>query len=268
MKLAPLLIIPLLVLFSLGGKKPDHNARHTPTPTPRATATPTAGPTEITGTFSNPNGHCILVSSQAHVWIHDAIIGPCDGSGIKVLNSTDVSIENVQILHAKVSISIVTSDHVSVRGGRLIDPQGPKPEGQQIIANGSSFVTIDGVYTEFTGGGFQEDAINFYRSTDSIIKNSTIVGGGSPTGCGIVLDDGAQRITVANNHISWQTNCGIGVANGVGHYVDHNDVRYTGQNYYAWNQYAGPCSVTFVNNTGDDIPGFWNGGGCTVMGQW
>lgn len=272
------LLIPLLIFASCGAK-PQKPPKRTPTPTatrtstvtPTATPQPPQGPLEITGTFSNPNGHCILVSSQSHVWIHDAVIGPCDGSGIKVQSSTDVTIERVTILHAKASITMHSSSFVTVKDSDLRDPLGPKPEGQQILVNQSNNVTIDGVYTEHTGlpGTFQEDAINFYRSTDSIIKNSTIVGGGSPTGCGVVLDDGAQRITVANNRISWQANCGVGVANGVGHYIDSNDVRYTRQNYYAWNQYSGACEVTFVANTGDDgVANFWNGGNCTVEGDW
>ena len=242
MKLAPLLIIPLLVLFSW--------------------SRPVGATTEITGTFVNPSGHCILVSSQADVYIHDAIIGPCDGDGIKVLNSTRVTIRNVTIRDSAASIAIFSSSYVLVDGADLAGTTHPKPEGQSVLLNASNHVTVQGVHT-FADNTNQEDAINVYKSSTVTVQDSVIVGGFSPTGCGIVIDTDSQNVTVQRNTVSDQSNCGIGLASGTGHYVQNNTVMRTRQAYYA-NKFSGKkCGGTFRNNVTPD-GGFWKGN-CSIL---
>lgn len=236
--------------------------------TPPPTATPTTAPVAAPVTISNPSGPCLVVDGKQNVTLQNLVIGPCGGEGIVIRNSSNVTISNVTVSRAVANISILSSTDVSVTDSTLKDPQGPKPRGQQVIIDKSSRVTIARNTATFSGDGYQEDGINAYMSDQVMIDSNSVTGGNSTTGCGIMVDMGSTNVTIRNNTVRHQANCGIGVAAGYNHLVEGNNVADYGfagtgkVGIYVWNQSPDPChDITVRGNTVGPSNAFWGGGG-------
>jgi hypothetical protein len=132
----------------------------------------------------------------------------------------------------------------------------------------------------------QEDSINFWRSEKFIVLNNYIVGGRSRSGCGLLIDDRSNYGQLLKNILSDTGQCGIGVADGVGHVIDGNKILNLtpilgagNVAIYVWKQYnsnlfgcGGPIvgrQIQVLNNVADALKpdgvthsSWWNGGGC------
>jgi hypothetical protein len=209
------------------------------------------------------SGQCVTIRNSSNVVIEDSEIGPCAGNGIAVTDSHDVTIASSRISTQRsgragrdsgLGIYILTSSNVVVRGSHLVanesgvyavrsrairvlgnyfvGPLGPYPRGEHAQLAYVSGGEVTGNYgvaaaTDLPIGmeADQEDAINIYRSTGISVARNYLVGGNSPSGCGIIVEGRESADNVVEENILVRTgNCGIGIGNGVRNTVRANKV--------------------------------------------
>jgi hypothetical protein len=264
-------------------------------------------------------GDCIDVENSTDITIEASQIGPCGGNGISlsgghklqiydsyvhpetkspgccdnndsifIANSTAVTIQGNILAYGESNIE--ASQHAKqlvVIGNFLLNPRGPYPRGQNVQAWGASDVVAEGNYTLsstdtklYKYPDDQEDSINFGIGSSFFAKDNYITGGHSPSGCGLIADDGANGASFLDNQLVDTGGCGIGIASGTQQLVRGNriinrtPVPGAGNTaLYVWSQYkgvkCGPVSVT--GNIATELrkngtqSGFWNGGGCSPV---
>jgi hypothetical protein len=213
--------------------------------------------------IQNPTGPCVTIRRSSNVLIDGLDIGPCGGSGIAVTDSQDVTIAASRISTERsgragrdsgIGIHILASSNVVVRGSHLVanesgvfairsrgirvlgsyfaSPLGPFPRGQHVqlgYVNGGEVAGNYGVEAahDVPAGmaADQEDAINIYRSSAITVARNYLVGGSSPSGCGIIVEGRESADNVVEENILIRTgNCGIGVGNGVRNTIRANKI--------------------------------------------
>lgn len=180
-----------------------------------------------------------------------------------------------------------------IKGNFLMNPRGPFPRGQNIQMDTTSGVSADGNFAysctlDGSSGvqcpsGYlfsenQEDSLNFYNSVSFTAENNYVMGGHSPSGCGLIMDDGADSGVFQGNILYDTGQCGIGVANGTNQSVTANKVLNLtpvpgagNTAIYIWNQYGSACGPVLLNGNiateirSDGASGYWNGGGCAPV---
>jgi hypothetical protein len=243
---------------------PQAAAASPPTAVPPTAIPPTQAPS--LATVSNPNGVCIEAWTPGQV-IENLLIGPCGDGGIDI-RAANVTVRNVTIFNSATSIRVYETSGALIEGNRFRDPINPD-EGyvQQVSIDQASNVIVRNNTMTCGAGCEQEDAVGVFQSQDVLIEGNSISGGNSRSGCGILLDHGAFRVTVRRNVIRNQANCGVGVGSGTDHLVEANDVAsYGNVGIYVWNQYGGACRrITVRNNVVQGSNPWWNGGNCTEL---
>ncbi len=159
--------------------------------------------------------------------------------GILVKGASNVTIQGNVLAFNETNIEInsgpggPTSTNDVIKGNFMLNPTGPFPRGQQLqTSDGTSNVTVEnnrelsceesGCVTHESGTGrvcltcsesslggdafpyyaLQEDANNFYHSAGGTISGNWIEGGDSPSGQGILMDQGTTgQWTISNNII-------------------------------------------------------------------
>ena len=173
---------------------------------------------------------------------------------------------------------------LSIDGNFLLNPRGPFPRGQNVQTWNAHHILVRKNYTlssrdtrRYLYPDDQEDSINFGLGESFKAEDNYVTGGESPSGCGIIADDGANRVEMVDNVLVDTGACGIGIASGTHQIADRNrvinrnPVKGGGNTaIYVWNQYpsvaCGP--VRFADNIATEVrkdgtqSGFWNGGGC------
>lgn len=267
--------------------------------------------------ISNPSGDCVQIKNSSAIVLRNLQIGPCNGRGVYLENASDITIEtstietgyrpltccdlgsgilsfqSTQVTIAgntlrrnETNVEVVSSAGVTISGNYMEDPLGPFPRGQQVQLVKADRPTSDIVIANNTMRCSspqlcnQEDAISVYGAVRTSIQGNLIVGGFSPSGCGVLLENDASDVYVGNNHIYDTGNCGIGVAGGKRHVVENNHVLLTQEipgagnvAIYVW-RISGSCGdVVLRNNLASfvladgDHNGFWDGGGCQIRAQ-
>lgn len=240
----------------------------------------------------------VSVSGSSSVNIYDNYIhvenlasGCCDShDNILVQGSTGVAIQGNVLAYGESNIEIngPANNQISVIGNFFLNPRGPFPRGQNVQSWGASAqspntnITVSNNYALSSQTGYlypevQEDSINFGYTNGFTAQNNYVTGGHSASGCGIIADEAANSGNILSNILSNTGQCGIGIASGTNHLVDHNKilnlnpVSGAGDTaLYIWSQYAEACGpVTVSNNIADELKtdmathsGYWNGGGC------
>lgn len=260
-------------------------------------------------------GPCVVVTGSSHVVIEGSEIGPCAGNGIEVHGGDDVTIADsfihpehpasgccdtgdgvyvngtsnvlVQgnvIAYGEANIEMTKVTHVRVVGNHLVNPRNGQSRGQNFqVWAGSSDVSVIGNYAlssfdaKYKYPPKQEDSINFGFTDGIIAKGNYVVGGQSPSGCGIIADEAANGAQFLDNVILDTGQCGISIASGTSAQVDGNRILNRnpvdgGGNtgLIVWKQYPDPCGpVVMTNNVSSEVKpdmttesGYWNGGGC------
>jgi len=271
--------------------------------------------------ITSSTGDCVQVTNSSDITIEGSQIGPCGGNGVNISGSRKIQIfdsyihpetlspgccdHNDGVLIQKASAIIIQGNVIAygesnieasygvadlvVNGNFLLNPRGPFPRGQNAQAWTSSNIVVRNNYTLSSRNtqiylypDHQEDSINFGIGTGFIAQSNYITGGQSPSGCGLIADDGANSVQFTGNSLVDTGQCGIGLASGTGQVVDHN--RILNRNpvpgagntaLYVWSQYKGvACGpVTISNNIATEVradgsqSGYWNGGGCEPVTQ-
>jgi hypothetical protein len=248
-------------------------------------------------------GNGVNVSGGNTIGIFDSYIHPgkplatacCDThDGVFANGTSNLSIQGNVIAYGESNIELTNLATATVTGNFLLnpinsDPSQP-PDGQSRGHNfqawgNSSNVAVKNNYmlsstdtTKYLFAENQEDSINFGLTNGIIASSNYITGGHSPSGCGLVIDTGANSAQLLSNTLLDTGQCGIGIADGTNQLVDGNKILNRdpvngGGNtaLYVWKAVAsdpscGPVKVS--NNIASGIASdgsansFWNGGGC------
>ena len=270
--------------------------------------------------ISNPSGACITVTNSYEIIIEASELGPCAGPGVAVVGSSTIKIVNSSIhterdgtiaSNSGVGVYIYSSSDVLVQGNEFasnessvyardaakirvvgnysLNPLGPPPRGQHVQFNrvrDGSILANYGVVTHDLRGpaalsARQEDAINLFESRSIEVRENYLVGGDSPTGCGIVAEGAtAAGHVVVDNVVIRTAQCGIGIAGGVNYRVQGNKIldpnipKGSGNvGIYVWNLYPqGPCSGHSIvdNYVSNLLPvgrfnDYWDAGNCGLV---
>jgi hypothetical protein len=232
--------------------------------------------------------------SDNYIHVDNPTLVCCDKrDNVLVEGSSNVAIQGNVIAYGESNIEIneMPSDHVSVIGNFLLNPRGPFPRGQNVQSWGSAeygpntkiAISENYALSSFSEKGFsyaenQEDSISFGFTSDSSAIGNYVVGGHSPTGCGLIADQQASGIQFLGNILSDTGQCGVGIASGVGHTIVGNKILNErpvpgagNTALYVWNQYKGAdCGqIAIAKNVADELKidgathsGYWDGGGC------
>jgi Right handed beta helix region len=238
-------------------------------------------------------GNGVIVGASSNIRIYDSYVHPetrsrscCDRhDGILLENSSDVTIQGNVIAYGESNVEAPQEvAGLVVIGNFLLNPRGPYPRGQNVQAWNSRDVRVQGNYTlssqdtaRYKYPDDQQDSINFGEGMDFTAVRNYVTGGHSPSGCGLIADENADRVRFIGNRVVDSGECGIGIASGTDQLVERNEiinrnpVRGGGNTaLYVWNQYAGiscgPVTVSDIVATelrpNGVQSGFWNGGGC------
>ncbi len=237
-------------------------------------------------------GNGVSISGGSGIQIYDSYIHPetlspgcCDhNDGVLAQNTSEITIQGDVIAYSESNIEAPQNvTGLTVIGNFLLNPRGPFPRGQNVQAWNATNVVVSNNYTlssvdthKYLYAENQEDSINFGFASAVTAAANYITGGHSPSGCGLLADEGANSVEFLGNQLVDTGQCGIGIANGASQLVDSNRVVNRtpvdgGGNtaVYVWSQYPEVCGpVTFSNNIATELrddgtqSGFWNGGGC------
>jgi Right handed beta helix region len=240
-------------------------------------------------------GNGINVSGGSAIRIYDSFIHPetkssgcCDhNDGILVQNAAQVTVRGNVIAYGESNVEAPQgASQLSVVGNFLLNPRGPFPRGQNVQAWNATGVEVLDNYTlssrskKYAYPDDQEDSINFGMGSGFAAADNYVTGGQSPSGCGIIADDGANTARFSGNRLVDTGACGIGVASGTGQVVVRNEIINRtpvpgGGNtaLYVWSQYNGvPCGpVRVAGNVATEVrkdgtqSGYWDGGGCAPV---
>jgi hypothetical protein len=222
--------------------------------------------------------------------------GCCDfGDNIYASNTVGLLVQGNMIAWGETNLWAASAvSNVTIRGNFFLNPQNNIYRGQQIgfggaASNNSNGILVDSNYTlaESTGAGIykhparQEDAINFqFGPTGITATNNYIVGGLSPSGCGLIIDGGQGSANFANNKLYNTGQTGICIEGGNGIIVNNNRIlgdNLSGHpifgggnnNVIIYDNYATGCrNITVTNNVGayqvagGAENGYWNPGSC------
>lgn len=239
-------------------------------------------------------GDGVRISGGSSINLYDNYIHPdaplhpcCDvADGIFANGTSGLTIWGNVVAYGEANIEVQNVSTVKVVGNFLLNPRntstGSRGQNFQAYYN-SSDVTVENNYalsSEDTSlykyAANQEDSINFGQTNGIMVDNNYVEGGQSPSGCGIIADDGANSATFSSNILVNTGQCGIGIADGTNQVVSNNQVINEtpvsgGGNtaIYVWKQYSSACGpVSLSSNIAAEvksdgsISSYWNGGGC------
>ena len=248
-------------------------------------------------------GNGVNVSGGNTVGIYDSYIHPgkplatgcCDThDGIFASGTSNLSIQGNVIAYGESNVELSNVATATVTGNFLLNPINSDPsqpaDGQSRGHNfqawsNSSNVTLKNNYTlsstdttKYLFAENQEDSINLGLTNGVIASSNYVTGGHSPSGCGLVIDTGANSAQLLNNTLLDTGQCGIGIADGTNQIVDGNKILNRnpvsgGGNtaLYVWKATASdpPCGPVQVSNniasaiaTDGNPNRFWHGAGC------
>ncbi len=116
---------------------------------------------------------------------------------------------------------------LSIDGNFLLNPRGPFPRGQNVQTWNAHHILVRKNYTlssrntrRYLYPDDQEDSINFGFGKSFKAEDNYVTGGESPSGCGIIADDGANSVEMLGNVLVDTGACGIGIASGTDQIVE------------------------------------------------
>ena len=112
--------------------------------------------------------------------------------GIQALDAQNLTITNATIHDASTGIYLLNSPGTTLQGIEGYDMRGPMPRGQlvQFDKSGDSTLTDFSVHND-PGVAWTEDNISVYQSPNVTIQNGVIDGNNSPSGVGVMFEEGS-----------------------------------------------------------------------------
>jgi nitrous oxidase accessory protein NosD len=161
------------------------------------------------------------------------------GLGVHILTSSRILVQGNRFERNETSVYGYDTGHsVRIVGNYSEDPLGPFPRGQhvqlwscnrdgplerrcEISSNYGRLIPERGTRL---GGTHTEDMINVGKSDYALIEDNYMIGGDSPSGCGIIVEGPSSYTTIRDNVLIRTAQCGIGVANADHTLVEKNRV--------------------------------------------
>jgi hypothetical protein len=230
-----------------------------------------SGPIAVTGQtgltisglhITSTNGPCIVISKAVQVTVEGCEVGPCQGVGIHVMDSdqitvadsyvhpesvaksccdtadgifvertTNMLVQGNVVAFGEANIEATAVTHFHVLGNFLLNPHNAQSRGQNVQVWGmSSDVTVESNYAlssddpQYGHPYVQEDSINFGFTDGIVAKGNYVQGGKSPSGCGLIADEAANGAQFLGNVLVDTGQCGIGISSGKNQVVDGNKI--------------------------------------------
>lgn len=275
---------------------PEPEPEPTPSPTPPPDPTPTPTPTPpppvsggsdgaAFGSRPKHNGQ-MVIRNQSNVVIDNlhfedmqyAYDGTNNHVGILIIDSSNITIRNVDFENMAQPIAIFGGNNIVVEHNRAYGITGPSARHNvqtgnflQTVSSPSNVYIRDNVIY----GGDTEDIISLWSASYSVIEDNYINGEGwsSASGTGIILGDGGGRGNIARNNVLYDPGqVGIAIAGGWDHVVENNIIYgppgVPGSNIAAYcSDYSntfGMSGNVFRNNRA----WYWNEGNGGTNGFW
>ena len=198
--------------------------------------------------------------------------------GILIINSTNITIRNVDFENMSQPIAIFGGGNITVEYTRTRGITGPS--ARHNVQTGNFLQTVNGptnvvIRNNVIYGGDTEDIISLWSASYSLVENNYINGNGwsSASGTGIILGDGQGRGNVARNNVLYNPGqVGIAIAGGWDHLVEGN-IIYGPQGVRGSNiaAYCSDYSNTFGmsgNAFRNNRAWYWNQGNGATNGFW
>ena len=275
---------------------PEPEPTPTPTPTPEPEPTPTPTPTPPPpisggsdgvpfGSRPKHNGQ-LVIRNQSNVVIENrhfedmqyAYDGTNNHVGILIIDSSNITIRNVDFENMSEPIAIFGGSNITVEYNRAYGITGPSERHD--VQTGNFLQTVSSptnvvIRNNIIYGGDTEDIISLWSASYSTVENNYINGTGwfSDSGTGIILGDGQGRGNVARGNVLYNPGqVGIAIAGGWDHLVEDNVIYgptgEPGSNIAAYcSDYSntfGMSGNTFRNNRA----WYWNEGSGGTNGFW
>jgi hypothetical protein len=161
------------------------------------------------------------------------------GLGVHIMTSSQVLVQGNRFERNETSVYGYDTGHsVRVIGNYSLNPLGPYPRGQHVqlwkcnrdgpaerrCEISSNYGRLSPERGSRLGATNTEDMINVGKSDYALIQDNYIIGGDSPSGCGIILEGPASFSTVRDNVLIRTAQCGIGIYNADHTIVEDNRV--------------------------------------------
>ena len=213
--------------------------------------------------------------SDNYIHVENIATGGCckhENIFLQTVNKVNIQGNVLAFGQANIGIGIDegASNNVNVIGNFMLNPRGSAyypgsdseplvnaQRGSNLYAEGSNMIFKDNYALSsmhnYTFPENQEDSMNFHVK-NFIAEGNYLVGGHSNTGCGMVMDTGADNGKFLNNNLVNTGHCGMGVATGTNHVMEGNRILglqtiWNGGNIamFVDNQIA-PCGPVRVSN--------------------
>jgi len=269
--------------------------------------------------ITSTSGDCLTIQNSTNITIRNSEIGPCNGNaivigggnairivdnyihpdsttpkqccdradGVMMRGTRNILIQGNVVAFGESNVVVMDTRSAQVIGNFLLNPQDSDSRSQNIlVSDNSKDILIDGNYalastniSKYPFPETQEDSINLETTDGVTVRNNYISGGRSPSGCGVVVEYGANNTRILNNTLVDTGQCGIGIAGGLNQIIDGNRIINStpvpdGGNsaIYVWwiDPTSAPCGgITITNNIASAIKpdgvtesGYWKGSGC------
>jgi nitrous oxidase accessory protein NosD len=161
------------------------------------------------------------------------------GLGVHIITSSQILVQGNRFERNETSVYGYTPGHsIRVVGNYSLNPLGPYPRGQHVqlwscnksgpmeqrCEVSANYGRLDPERGAKLGATHTEDMINIGKSNYALIEDNYLVGGDSPSGCGIIVEGPSSFTTIRDNVVIRTAQCGIGVANADHTLVDGNRV--------------------------------------------
>jgi nitrous oxidase accessory protein NosD len=161
------------------------------------------------------------------------------GLGVHILDSSKILVENNRFERNETSVYGYDTGHsVRVIGNYSLNPLGPFPRGQHVqlwecnrdgplerrCEISSNYGRLSPERGSKLGATHTEDMINVGKSEHVLIEENYLIGGDSPSGCGIIVEGPSSYATIRDNVLIRTAQCGIGIANADHAVVEDNRV--------------------------------------------
>jgi Right handed beta helix region len=161
------------------------------------------------------------------------------GLGVHIETSSRVLVQRNRFERNETSVYGYKTGHsIRIIGNYSLNPLGPFPRGQHVqlwscnrggplerrCEVASNYGRLDPERGSRLGATHTEDMLSIGKSDYALVEDNYLIGGDSPSGCGIIVEGPSSFTTIRDNVVIRTAQCGIGVANADHTLVEDNRV--------------------------------------------
>lgn len=130
-----------------------------------------------------------------------------DQNNIAALDAPSLVIQHVRLTRGSSGIYLQASPGSMLTEIEGHDFRGPFPRGQLVQWNASDDGLLDGFSVVNDAGSWPEDDVNAYHSVRVAIRNGLVDGNNSPSGVGVIFDEGASGSVASVDAVHMGNGC-------------------------------------------------------------